>query len=906
MAPPTAAHAPIASITRPPRVLIIDNYDSYTNNLLLLWPSEADLDRVVIVRNDELPWLTLRDRVLPSIDAVLISPGPGSPTHGRADLGVVQDLLVAYHDKPAGAARPLPPVLGVCLGHQAIGAAFGARIQSVARGWHGQVSPVHHQSPLATGKRSPNLLSGIPNPFNVVRYHSLAVTDLPASLVTLATTQPQELGGLETKPIIMALRHRCLPLYGVQFHPESVCSDGGKTLLSNFFALTHRYWHQQGHPFATSSPLPEAIRAYSRWSLNRTTIPRPLALPIPSQLTVYVHRCPLKIPIDRSLDLFQTLFGEALASFWLDSARAHPTGSSFSYMGDLTSPGSITVRYDAHRRCVQVLKPGTTTLNMVESCQLRAGASFWTWLDGLCSQVTTDNVQWWDETQAQSLDCGFQGGMVGIMGYDVHSETLGQPHGIAYVPPRVGFQGSSVPDATFALADRCVALAHDHQAVYLLTLVSHASNGANHSTTSSIESSVDPSSVNCLERWHLGMTRTDAKAWTQATASQIDAWHTRGPCKVMGDRLVTLRSSIDAPSTRPMLFTTPPARYVEAVHRAQEFIRQGESYELCLTTPNLARLQLPIQGPQRALALYARLRHANPAPYAAYFYWGDTNLVIASTSPERFLAVKLTSGTTECADQDDGLTAMRPTTCRWAEMKPIKGTARRPTYQGCRCLPMPASESCTACYQAFVCHDQQVAHALLTDLKERAENLMIVDLVRHDLVHHCRPSTVHVPHLMAIESYQTVHQMVTTVCGQLLPSASPVQVLQACFPPGSMTGAPKTRSVQLLIQLESHTLVPQLEQGSSHATVSAGNTANVARRTYGRRGLYSGCLGYVSTHGAMDMSVVIRTAIVGDYGTTVHVGAGGAITILSDPEAEYQEMRTKFAAAWDALGPLCL
>ncbi|KAJ1981168.1 para-aminobenzoate synthase, (PABA) [Dimargaris verticillata] len=905
MAPPTAAHAPKASITRPPRVLIIDNYDSYTNNLLLLWPNEADLDRVVIVRNDELPWPVLRDRVLPWIDAVLISPGPGNPTQGRADLGVVQDLLDAYHDKPTG-ARPLPPVLGVCLGHQAIGAAFGACIQPVTQGWHGQVSPVHHHSQPATGKGSLNLLSGISNPFNVVRYHSLAVTDLPTSLVTLATTRSQALGTSEARSVIMALRHRCLPLYGVQFHPESVCSDGGKTLLSNFFGLTQEYWYQQHHPCSTS-PLPKTVRAYSRWSLNRATIPHPLALPTPPRLTVYARRCPMKISIDQGIDLFQTLFGDAQASFWLDSARPHPTGPSFSYMGDLTSPGSITVRYDAHRRCVQVLKSGATTLDTVESCPLRPGASFWTWLDGLCSQIATEDVQWWDKTQTQPLDCGFQGGMVGIMGYDVHPETLGQPHGTTFLPPPVGFQGSSVPDATFALADRCVALAHDHQAVYLLTLVSHASSSAsNLVNNSSTASPVDPCSINCLERWCLGMTRADASAWTQATAAQINAWQARGMRKALGDQSMALRSSIDSQPSLPLLFTTPPAQYVKAVQRAQEFIRQGESYELCLTTPNLARLQLPIQNPQQALALYARLRHANPAPYAAYFYWGDTNLVIASTSPERFLAVKPASRFTESTKLKGKHMAMRPKPGRWAEMKPIKGTARRPTYQGCQCSPRRSSENCATCYQTFARHDQQVAHALQTDLKERAENLMIVDLVRHDLVHHCHPSTVHVPHLMAIESYQTMHQMVTTVSGQLLPSANLIQVLQACFPPGSMTGAPKARSVQLLTQLENQVLFPQHEQGVDPSTVPTGNTTWAAQRMCGRRGLYSGCLGYVSTHGAMDMSVVIRTAIVGDHGTTVHVGAGGAITILSNPEAEYQEMRTKFAAVWAALSPLCL
>ncbi len=249
--------------------------------------------------------------------------------------------------------------------------------------------------------------------------------------------------------------------------------------------------------------------------------------------------------------------------------------------------------------------------------------------------------------------------------------------------------------------------------------------------------------------------------------------------------------------------------YLERIERAQELLRAGESYEVCLTDTYTAELTGDI---------YAQLRVHNPAPYAAHLLFDGVE--VASASPEGFLTIR----------------------GREVEAKPIKGT---------------------------VAADQDPA--LLGDAKTRAENLMIVDLLRNDLSRVCEPGTVRVPKLMAVESYATVHQLVSTITGRLRADATAVDAIRATFPPGSMTGAPKLRTCEIINALET-----------------------------GPRGVYSGALGYLGYDGQADLSVVIRTAV--RSGSTVTVGAGGAIVLDSDPAAELAERDLKAQSvlgAWD-------
>jgi aminodeoxychorismate synthase component I len=267
--------------------------------------------------------------------------------------------------------------------------------------------------------------------------------------------------------------------------------------------------------------------------------------------------------------------------------------------------------------------------------------------------------------------------------------------------------------------------------------------------------------------------------------------------------------SLDAPAHR------------KAVSTLLERIEAGDVYQACLTH----RFELPFGAdPWR---LYRALRARNPAPFAAWLSLPE--LAICSSSPERFLRLGA-----------DGR----------VESRPIKGT-------------LPRSED--------PAEDRALARALAASEKDRAENLMIVDLVRHDLGRVCATGSVSVPELRAIESYATVHQMVSTVQGRLAEGQGLVDLLRAAFPPGSMTGAPKLAAMRLLAALEPV-----------------------------RRGVYSGALGYFDARGGADLSVVIRTALVA--GGRAYVHAGGGIVADSEPAAEWRESTGKADVLVEAIG----
>lgn len=182
-------------------IAVIDNYDSFTYNLVQ-YLGELGAE-VQVWRNDEITVEELKEF---NPTHIVISPGPGEPTDG----GVSNDIILAFHETT--------PLLGVCLGHQCMAYAFGGSVVRAPRLMHGKVSPVHH-----TGNE---LFTGIPTPFQATRYHSLIVNEpLPPDFIMTAFTSEGE---------VMAMKHRRYPTYGVQFHPESILTDGGKQLLENF------------------------------------------------------------------------------------------------------------------------------------------------------------------------------------------------------------------------------------------------------------------------------------------------------------------------------------------------------------------------------------------------------------------------------------------------------------------------------------------------------------------------------------------------------------------------------------------------------------------------------------------------------------------------------------------------
>ncbi len=259
-----------------------------------------------------------------------------------------------------------------------------------------------------------------------------------------------------------------------------------------------------------------------------------------------------------------------------------------------------------------------------------------------------------------------------------------------------------------------------------------------------------------------------------------------------------------------------PRGYADAFDEVQRQLRLGNSYEVNLT------YREAVASPVDPVTAYLRLREASPAPYAGYLQ--HAGVCLLSSSPERFALV----------DRD-----------RWLETKPIKGTT-----------PRGASPD----------EDERLRVSLATDAKFRAENLMIVDLLRNDLSMVCEPGTVTVPELMAVESYATVHQLVSTVRGRLRDGVGTVEALRALFPAGSMTGAPKLRTMRIIEDVEDSP-----------------------------RGVYAGAFGWVGADGRADLGVVIRTLVAKPAadGWRYILGTGGGITVRSDVDEEYAETRWK-------------
>ncbi len=260
--------------------------------------------------------------------------------------------------------------------------------------------------------------------------------------------------------------------------------------------------------------------------------------------------------------------------------------------------------------------------------------------------------------------------------------------------------------------------------------------------------------------------------------------------------------------------------YSAAVQRCRDHIRAGDVFEVCLTH------RLETDAPASAWSLYEELRSGNPAPFAAYLRFPGFEVV--SASPERFLHLDPAGR---------------------IESRPIKGTR-------------PRGSTAEA--------DETLRRDLATSPKDRAENLMIVDLVRSDLGRVAEIGSVEVPELLAVEQYATVFQLVSTVQARLLPEYDAVDLLRACFPGGSMTGAPKIEAMKIIDSIEP-----------------------VAR------GIYSGAIGYLDAGGAMDLSIVIRTIVCAAGRATF--GVGGAVIADSDPVAEYEETLDKARALIRAL-----
>ncbi|GMN51099.1 hypothetical protein TIFTF001_020251 [Ficus carica] len=805
------------------RTLLIDNYDSYTYNIYQELSVINGLPPVV-VRNDEMTWEDLYHYLYEenAFDNIVISPGPGTPTC-PADIGYVHGANVVHASEPI----------------------------------HGRL------------RLFQDIPSGPNSGFKVVRYHSLIIDDesLPNELIPIAwTTSTDALSFLGTHElddtpdtsadssptnvrnggysrsnnsdtskrtkVLMGIMHSTRPHYGVQFHPESVATCHGRQIFKNFREITENYWRRlklkftkrrgfsyAGHfmlYFLSSKPslacmqMPNANGLLREVSKGRKLVNyaddrrytedsrsgqsmhdadnnscfRMLNMVDLSHQNIGIKHLKLKWrkfdcfanKVGGARDIFHELFGHHNAgnTFWLDSSSTEKGRARFSFMGGKGGSLWKHVTFKLSDESDTTSKAGGYLT--IEDAQGSTVETFLEegFLDFLRKELLIIRH---DEKDYEGLPFDFYGGYIGYIGYNLKVEC-------GMVSNR---HKSTTPDACFFFADNLIAIDHCNGDVYAMSL--H-------------EGSTTPSWLEEMEQKLLDLEASVKRGIEEQT-------------------LQALRSS-----TSEVCFVCDKSRedYVKDIEKCLDYIKDGESYELCLTTQLRKRI-----GDIDSLGLYLHLREKNPAPYAAWLNFSRENLSICCSSPERFLRL----------DRNGVL-----------EAKPIKGTMARGTTQE------EDEQRKRQLQYRFPFFDSE---------KDRAENLMIVDLLRNDLGQVCDPGSVHVPCLMDVESYATVHTMVSTIRGKKREDVTAIDCVRAAFPGGSMTGAPKLRSMELLDRLESSS-----------------------------RGIYSGSIGFFSYNQTFDLNIVIRTIVI--HEGEASIGAGGAIVALSNPEDEYEEMILKTSA----------
>ncbi|CAO2648404.1 Nn.00g076710.m01.CDS01 [Neocucurbitaria sp. VM-36] len=845
-----------AILTQRPKILFLDAYDSFSNNIVALVEQNVDVDVVKIFIDD--PVLTSINtsgdqaaflECLKGFDAIIAGPGPGWAKCDK-DVGLMKSLWELQDEH-------LIPVLGICLGFQSLCLAFGAEIEKLNEPKHGIISTILHKG-QSIFRDVEQLLA--------TQYHSLQVKlDHPIQTKRAVRYPAQLWEPTETCPhlqplawdfhsesngaVLMGVKHIQKPFWGVQFHPESICTnDEGKRIIQNWWEDAQSWKRKRmfrsvmkQSSLSNTESLPKSFDDF--W--------RELGFYNSKQNTAFSHA-----KFTAKLD------GATLAPEQLASLVAHGDGQSLPDLPPsivhctTTGSGRLTVAdvcelLEVPRHEAIVLESGLQS-NLLP---MAVGTGRYS-IIGLVIPEETLRLHYYAGTRRMQLRDGndevhtewnvadpwpyvrevmkslqpsvpprtstwapFWGGLMGYASYEAGLETIGMS----------GHEEAPYPDVCFAYITRSIVFDHQIKKVYV----------------QSIRGEHDES-------------------WVEDTTERI--------YEAAGYKsLESTPSSTPLPKPDPFEHHSPMNRYIDSceqlvidgaeycakVGSCQNAIADGQSYELCLTTRNEIRARRTTgcrisrsEDNEHSWNLYKRLTGQNPAPFGAYMRMH--NVHILSSSPERYMSWDRSQS---------------------AQCRPIKGTVQK--------KPGVTSEA---------------ANAILSSSKERAENLMIVDLTRHQLHGVYGSENVRVSQLMEVEEYETLWQLVSVI--DAVPSGirkpmtpeeweDPVeyasgsgkqsvpylgfQAFVESLPPGSMTGAPKKRSCEIL----------QKEEDGR------------------RRGIYSGVLGYLDVGGGGDFSVVIRTAVKidsadNDKEDVWRIGAGGAVTSQSTPEGEYEEMLAKF------------
>jgi para-aminobenzoate synthetase len=851
-----------ALLTQRPKILFLDAYDSFSNNIVSLIETNVDAD-VFKLFIDDASFAGGKDpkkaggfrEYLSDFDAVVAGPGPGWAKCDK-DIGLMRELWELQD-------QDILPVLGICLGFQSLCLAFGADIERLNEPKHGIITAVLHKGE-GIFRDIQQLLS--------TQYHSLQVklnhpiqteraVRYPAQLWESTESCPQleplawdfdsELNGA----VLMGVKHIQKPFWGVQFHPESICTNAeGNKLIRNWWEDAQA-WRRK-RVFRHVTPM-SALQSHASTPVTFNDFRRELGYH--SERSQLVHA-------DESL--FDTLDSDTIAPHELASLVAHGDGQSLPDLPPTvvhcatTGSGRLTVadvcellevpRHEAivlesglqpnlrpmavgtgRYSIIGLVIPGETLrLHYYAGSkvmQLRDGndeihtewtvADPWPYVKEVMKSLKPST------TPTTSTWAPFWGGLMGYASYEAGLETID-----IEVEDEAAY-----PDICFAYITRSIVFDHQVKKIYV----------------QSIRGTHD----------HEWVEEMQEKVYEAAAYKSLESSPNISPLPKTDpfEEQGWMHHYID--SCEQIMISAD--NYYEKVRSCKEAIADGQSYELCLTTCNVIRARSSVacrishsENNEHSWKLYKRLTGQNPAPFGAYMRMH--NVHILSSSPERYISWDR-SQTAQC--------------------RPIKGTVQK----------KPGVT-------------QEMALSILSSSKERAENLMIVDLTRHQLHGVYGSGNVRVSQLMEVEEYETLWQLVSVVDAAPQGAHKPhalddwiepadhtapahevpylgFEAFITSLPPGSMTGAPKKRSCEIL------------------QTQEAGL----------KRGIYAGVLGYLDVGGGGDFSVVIRTAIkidAPDAGKEVvwRIGAGGAITSQSTPEAEYEEMKAKFTSTARAFG----
>ncbi|KAF2031657.1 para-aminobenzoate synthase component 1 [Setomelanomma holmii] len=841
-------------LTERPKILFLDAYDSFSNNIVALIEQNVDAE-VIKVFIDEPSFLggeSGKDVVafreyLKNFDAVIAGPGPGW-AKCENDVGLMR-LLWMLQDED------VLPVLGICLGFQSMCLAFGADVERLSEPKHGIISAVLH--------KGQSIFREVAK-LEATQYHSLEVklnhqiqtkraVRYPAQLWEPTENCPQleplawDFDSERNGAVLMGVKHVQKPFWGVQFHPESICTNAeGNRIIQNWWEDAQAW--KRKRVFRHIAPK-TSLNSQPSAPVTFDDVRRELGFYGAKRRLTFSHGT-----------LSTTLDSDTIAPHELASLVAHGDGQALPDLPPsivhcaTTGSGRLKVAdvcelLDISRHEAIVLESGLQSnllplsvgtgrysiIGLVipgetlrlhyyagkKVMQLRDGddevhtewtvAEPWSYvrevMKGLKPSTPPKTSTW----------APFWGGLMGYASYEAGLETMD-----------VTVDEAEYPDVCYAYITRSIVFDHQVKKVYV----------------QSIRGTHDHEWVEeTLEKIYEAAAYKSLESSPSATPMpKRDPFEEHGPMHMYINSCVQMMPSAN--------------EYCGKVRSCQEAIADGQSYELCLTTRNEIRARKSVacrlsqsEDNVHSWSLYKRLTGQNPAPFSAYMRMH--NVHILSSSPERYISWNRT---------------------QTAQCRPIKGTVQKKAGL-----------------------NPEMAHAILSSSKERAENLMIVDLTRHQLHGVYGSENVRVSQLMEVEEYETLWQLVSVIdavpSGIYKPSSPEdwdefservsiskqkvpylgFQAFVESLPPGSMTGAPKKRSCEILHKQEDGV----------------------------RRGIYSGVLGYFDVGGGGDFSVVIRTAIKidtedNDKEDVWRIGAGGAVTSQSTPEGEYEEMLAKF------------